>query len=279
MGATKALAERVIEARESSRTRFAAVRFGNVLGSSGSVLPIFQRQIAAGGPVTVTHPEMTRFFMTIPEAVQLVLEATGIAEGGDIFVLDMGEPVRILDLAHRMIELSGRQPGRDIRIDIIGIRPGERLHEELFNVDEQVRPTRYGKVMRATRPPLDPDQLRAGLDELQRRVVARDEQGLDDVLVVDPRGRQGAARATTNTGICRNTRARRLTRDDSRTHPSPSNRASGGCGAGTCPAACWQACIVPAPHHGGDCACVGRSGDGKLIFWCECGAHHVTAHS
>ncbi len=194
MGATKALAERVIEARESSRTRFAAVRFGNVLGSSGSVLPIFQRQIAAGGPVTVTHPEMTRFFMTIPEAVQLVLEATGIAEGGDIFVLDMGEPVRILDLAHRMIELSGRQPGRDIRIDIIGIRPGERLHEELFNVDEQVRPTRYGKVMRATRPPLDPDQLRAGLDELQRRVVARDEQGLDDVLVVDPRGRQGAAR-------------------------------------------------------------------------------------
>ncbi len=182
MGATKALAERVIEARESSRTRFAAVRFGNVLGSSGSVLPIFQRQIAAGGPVTVTHPEMTRFFMTIPEAVQLVLEATGIAEGGDIFVLDMGEPVRILDLAHRMIELSGRQPSRDIRIDIIGIRPGERLHEELFNVDEQVRPTRYGKVMRATRPPLDPDQLRAGLDELQRRVVARDEQGLDDVL-------------------------------------------------------------------------------------------------
>jgi FlaA1/EpsC-like NDP-sugar epimerase len=182
MGATKALAERVIEARESSRTRFAAVRFGNVLGSSGSVLPIFQRQIAAGGPVTVTHPEMTRFFMTIPEAVQLVLEATGIAEGGDIFVLDMGEPVRILDLAHRMIELSGRQPGRDIRIDIIGIRPGERLHEELFNVDEQVRPTRYGKVTRATRTALDPGQLRAGLDELQRRVAARDEQGLDDVL-------------------------------------------------------------------------------------------------
>jgi FlaA1/EpsC-like NDP-sugar epimerase len=183
MGATKALAERVIETRaQSSRTRFAAVRFGNVLGSSGSVLPIFQRQIAAGGPVTVTHPEMTRFFMTIPEAVQLVLEATGIAEGGDIFVLDMGEPVRIIDLAHRMIELSGRQPGRDIRIDITGIRPGERLHEELFNVDEQVRPTRYGKVMRATRPSLDPDQLQAGLKELERRVAARDDQGVDAVL-------------------------------------------------------------------------------------------------
>jgi FlaA1/EpsC-like NDP-sugar epimerase len=183
MGATKALAERVIEARaQASRTRFAAVRFGNVLGSSGSVLPIFRRQIAAGGPVTVTHPDMTRFFMTIPEAVQLVLEATGIADGGDIFVLDMGEPVRILDLAHRMIELSGRQPDRDIRIEVTGIRPGERLHEELFNVDEQVRPTRYGKVMRATRPPLDHEQLRSGLADLQRRVADRTEAGLDEAL-------------------------------------------------------------------------------------------------
>jgi FlaA1/EpsC-like NDP-sugar epimerase len=125
---------------------------------------------------------MTRFFMTIPEAVQLVLEATGIAEGGDIFVLDMGEPVRILDLAHRMIELSGRVPDRDIRVEITGIRPGERLHEELFNVDEQVRPTRYGKVLRATRPPLDPDQLRSGLTALQERVVDRAEKGLDEVL-------------------------------------------------------------------------------------------------
>lgn len=183
MGATKALAERVIEARaQASRTRFAAVRFGNVLGSSGSVLPIFRRQIAAGGPVTVTHPEMTRFFMTIPEAVQLVLEATGIAEGGDIFVLDMGEPVRILDLAHRMIELSGHQPARDIRIEITGIRPGERLHEELFNVDEQVTPTRYDKVQRATRPPLPTQQLREGILELRRRVSERDAQGLDEAL-------------------------------------------------------------------------------------------------
>lgn len=183
MGATKALAERVIESRVgSSGTRFAAVRFGNVLGSSGSVLPIFRRQIAAGGPVTVTHPEMTRFFMTIPEAVQLVLEATGIAEGGDIFVLDMGEPVRILDLAKRMIELSGQQPGREILIEISGIRPGERLHEELFNVDEQVVPTRYGKVLRATRPQLAPEQLRRGLDELRRRVDARDDLGLDEVI-------------------------------------------------------------------------------------------------
>ena len=173
MGASKALAERVIEAHgTASGTRFGAVRFGNVLGSSGSVLPIFQRQIEQGGPVTVTHAEMTRFFMTIPEAVQLVIQATGIAEGGDIFVLNMGEPVKIIDLARRMIELSGHEPGRDIAIDVVGIRPGEKLHEELFNVDEEVRPTRYGKIMRATRPALDPAVLRGGLDEIGRRVSA-----------------------------------------------------------------------------------------------------------
>jgi FlaA1/EpsC-like NDP-sugar epimerase len=173
MGASKALAERVIEAHgAASRTRFGAVRFGNVLGSSGSVLPIFQRQIEQGGPVTVTHAEMTRFFMTIPEAVQLVIQATGIAEGGDIFVLNMGEPVKIVDLARRMIELSGKEPGRDIAIDVVGIRPGEKLHEELFNVDEEVRPTRYAKIMRATRPALDAEVLRGGLDEIGRRVSA-----------------------------------------------------------------------------------------------------------
>ncbi len=183
MGATKALAERVIESRNaSSTTRFAAVRFGNVLGSSGSVLPIFRRQIAAGGPVTVTHPEMTRYFMTIPEAVQLVIEATGIADGGDIFVLDMGEPVRILDLAHRMIEISGHEPGKDIRVEIVGIRPGEKLHEELFNVDEQVRPTRYAKVMRATRTPLDPRRLQEGLEALRDRAESRDGESVDALL-------------------------------------------------------------------------------------------------
>ncbi len=171
MGASKALAERVVEARGGSHTRFAAVRFGNVLGSSGSVLPIFQRQIEAGGPVTVTHADMTRFFMTIPEAVQLVIEATGIADGGDIFVLEMGEPVRIMDLAARMIELSGNRPGQDIAIEVVGIRPGEKLHEELFNVDEEVISTRYGKIRRATRPAFDPVVLREGLDELQRRVA------------------------------------------------------------------------------------------------------------
>ena len=190
MGASKALAERVVEARTgSSGTRFAAVRFGNVLGSSGSVLPIFRRQIAEGGPVTVTHPEMTRFFMTIPEAVQLVIEATGIAEGGDIFVLDMGEPVRIMDLARRTIELSGQ----DVAIEIVGIRPGEKLHEELFNVDEEVRPTRYGKIMRATRSPLDPAVLHDGIDELGRRIAAGRPEPVAEVLWLTLRGARTAA--------------------------------------------------------------------------------------
>lgn len=175
MGGTKALAERVIEMHgHDAGTRFAAVRFGNVLGSSGSVLPIFRRQIAAGGPVTVTHPDMTRFFMTIPEAVQLVIEATGIAEGGDVFVLDMGEPVRIMDLAHNMIRLSGMEPGRDITVEITGVRPGEKLHEELFNLDEVVRPTRYGGILRATRPALDGRALSARIADLREAVDAGD---------------------------------------------------------------------------------------------------------
>jgi len=183
MGATKALGERIVESRDRrSATRFAAVRFGNVLGSSGSVVPIFRQQIAAGGPVTVTDAEMTRYFMTIPEAVQLVIEATGIADGGDIFVLDMGDPVRIMDLAENMIRLSGREPGRDIAIEVVGIRPGEKLHEELFNLDEHVQPTRYGRILRATRPALDPVAIRVGLDLLRERVDAGDRSGAADVL-------------------------------------------------------------------------------------------------
>ncbi len=174
MGASKALAERIVEMHADSSTRFAAVRFGNVLGSSGSVLPIFRRQIAQGGPVTVTHPDMTRYFMTIPEAVQLVIEATGIAEGGDVFVLDMGEPVRIMDLAQNMIRLSGMEPGRDIQIEVTGVRPGEKLHEELFNLDEEVRPTRYGGVLRATRPALDANELSRRIDDLRAAVATGD---------------------------------------------------------------------------------------------------------
>ena len=175
MGATKAFGERIIESRGGgSSTKFAAVRFGNVLGSSGSVVPIFRQQIAAGGPVTVTDRQMTRYFMTIPEAVQLVIEATGIADGGDIFVLDMGEPVRIMDLAENMIRLSGHEPGRDISIEVVGIRPGEKLHEELFNLDETVQSTRFGGILRATRPGLDPDALQRGLGVLEALVEEGD---------------------------------------------------------------------------------------------------------
>ena len=141
MGQSKALCEWIVEAwghREDTPTRFCGVRFGNVLGSSGSVIPIFRKQIARGGPVTVTHPEMTRYFMTIPEAVQLVIQAGAIGGRGQVYVLDMGEPVQIVDLADTMIRLSGKEPGRDIAIEFVGARPGEKLHEELWSSDETV---------------------------------------------------------------------------------------------------------------------------------------------
>lgn len=151
MGATKRIAELIIkEMNEKSATSFAAVRFGNVLGSRGSVVPIFKKQIENGGPVTVTHPEMTRYFMTIPEAVQLVIQAGAMARGGEIFVLDMGEPVRIIDLAHDMIKLMGYEPGEDIEIKITGPRPGEKLHEELFTDRERMSATRHERIFVCT---------------------------------------------------------------------------------------------------------------------------------
>src|SRR6202030_287107 len=137
----------------SSDTRFVAVRFGNVLGSSGSVVPIFQKQIEAGGPVTVTHPEMCRYFMTIPEASQLVMQAGAIGQGGEIFVLDMGEPIRILDLAHEMIRRSGLKPNEDIAIEFTGVRPGEKLSEELAGQNERTMPTSHKKIRIWQLPP------------------------------------------------------------------------------------------------------------------------------
>jgi FlaA1/EpsC-like NDP-sugar epimerase len=147
MGAAKRCAELYIQSLSTKyRTRYVAVRFGNVLGSSGSVVPTFKRQIAAGGPVTVTHPEMKRYFMLIPEASQLVLQAGAMGQGGEIFVLDMGEPVKILDLAKDLIKQAGLKVGEDIQIEFTGIRPGEKLFEELACDDEMTRPTKHSKI-------------------------------------------------------------------------------------------------------------------------------------
>jgi FlaA1/EpsC-like NDP-sugar epimerase len=173
MGQSKALCEWIVEAfgaREDIATRFVAVRFGNVLGSSGSVIPIFRRQIANGGPVTVTHPEMTRYFMTIPEAASLVIQAGGIGGRGDVFVLDMGDPVRILDLAKQMVRLSGKEPDRDIAVEIVGTRPGEKLHEELWGAGETAVSTSHPKIMRVSGPTVDALWLQDELAELERLV-------------------------------------------------------------------------------------------------------------
>ncbi len=175
MGSTKAMCEWIVEAwghRDDTSTRFCAVRFGNVLGSSGSVIPIFRRQIASGGPITVTHPEMTRYFMTIPEAVQLIIQAGAIGGRGQVYVLDMGEPVKITDLAETMIRLSGKEPGTDIAIEFVGARPGEKLHEELWSATETVSPSRHEAIMLVTRPPIDQQWLEDELDELARLVEA-----------------------------------------------------------------------------------------------------------
>jgi FlaA1/EpsC-like NDP-sugar epimerase len=197
MGASKALAESALEAATARfpETRYAAVRFGNVLGSSGSVVPIFRRQIERGGPITVTDERMTRYFMTIPEAVQLIIRsgsligaagapatnghpARVLPPGAKVFVLDMGEPVRIVELARAMIELSGLDPARDIDVEIVGRRPGEKLHEELFNSYERPRPTEAEKILIAEREPLAVEQVEEMFKEIILHVLEGDAAGL-----------------------------------------------------------------------------------------------------
>jgi FlaA1/EpsC-like NDP-sugar epimerase len=176
MGASKRLAEMVLQAlaangAESNATIFSMVRFGNVLDSSGSVVPLFRRQIADGGPITLTHPEVTRYFMTIPEAAQLVIQAGAMAKGGDVFVLDMGEPVKIADLAKHMVELSGLEvrddnnPEGDIEIEITGLRPGEKLYEELL-IGDNPQPTSHSRILKAHEDFLSLDQLELVLTDL-----------------------------------------------------------------------------------------------------------------
>jgi FlaA1/EpsC-like NDP-sugar epimerase len=177
-------------AQKENGTKFMAVRFGNVLGSSGSVIPIFKRQIEKGGPVTVTDPEMTRYFMTIPEAVSLVVQAGGMGASGQVFVLDMGRPIRILDLAQNMIRLSGKEPGRDIEIVYSGIRPGEKLHEELWGTHETVSPTEHPKIRKLTCPTIDPKWLDDELAALSALVAAGDAKGVSTRLAKVARNAQ-----------------------------------------------------------------------------------------
>jgi FlaA1/EpsC-like NDP-sugar epimerase len=184
MGASKRVAELLVhEAATASGKPFLAVRFGNVLGSRGSVVLTFKQQIAAGGPITVTHPEMKRYFMTIPEAVQLVLQGAALSKGGEVFMLDMGEPVKIVDLARDLITLSGLQVGRDIDIVFTGLRPGEKLFEEMFAAGEQYERTQHEKIyIAANASSFVPRGLDAAIGELDEAAAHNDRSGIVQAL-------------------------------------------------------------------------------------------------
>ena len=202
MGTTKRMAELVLQAFAATqdKTIFSMVRFGNVLGSSGSVIPLFREQIAKGGPITITHPDIIRYFMTIPEAVQLVIQAGAMGKGGDVFILDMGEPVRILDMAKRLIRLSGRSirderhPSGDIEIALIGLRPGEKLFEELL-IEGKAIPTEHPRIMRKEESCMAMDELKGLLGKLER---ACDRGDIDAVFALLQRP---ATSFTPRTGI------------------------------------------------------------------------------
>lgn len=195
MGASKRLAEMLCQALDAQGgTRFVTVRFGNVLDSAGSVVPLFREQIRRGGPVTVTHPEITRYFMTIPEACQLILQAATLGEGGEIFALDMGQPVRIQYLAEQMIRLAGKRPGVDIRIEFSGLRPGEKLFEELFHPQEDYQPTRHPKIVLAQPRALPRQSLMAQLQAMRQACQQYDEASLlESLRALVPEFRNGDA--------------------------------------------------------------------------------------
>lgn len=202
MGATKRMAELTVQhlalrqSDQGSGTRCACVRFGNVMGSNGSVAPIFLRQIAAGGPVTITHEEMTRYFMTIPSAVQLVLQATTIGSNGEIYMLDMGDPVKITDLARRLIEMSGLRPDHDIEIRFVGTRPGEKLHEQLWSDSAAVTPTSFARVLRVEPAP-PPSDFHELLAMLEATALTRNDERSREMMMEMPVSYQEVMRAAT----------------------------------------------------------------------------------